>query len=221
MSNPYDSKDAPVSPFIQAQQHWDKRMGIAISHARNWRALALLCLILAFFLAAGLLYQTSQATVYTYVVELDKTGQPGRIVLADNSYQPNKQVVAYTIGEVIKKTRSRPSDIVVLSRNWNEARNFIVGKAWQRFAEFGKTIDRAVDSDKAISVEIRSIVEKSSRTMQVEWVENHYSNGRKGESKTFVGLFTYAVAAPQDQEQVFKNPIGIFITDASWALQRL
>ncbi len=86
----YKTGGENVTPFQEARQEWDRRMGMTVVQARNWRLMAFMCMILAIVFGLSLIYLTQQTRVVTYVVEIAKTGQPSKIKLASEYYTPNK-----------------------------------------------------------------------------------------------------------------------------------
>jgi type IV secretion system protein VirB5 len=69
----------------------------------------------------------------------------------------------------------------------------------------------------ARTVEISSILQKSSDTYQVRWVESTYSSGMLRSREQYTGLFQVKVMPPRDEADSFKNPIGVYITNFTWS----
>jgi type IV secretion system protein TrbF len=59
----YSDTPEPVTPYQAAAQVWDNRIGNARVQARNWRLMALGCLVLALLMAAGLVWRAGQSLV--------------------------------------------------------------------------------------------------------------------------------------------------------------
>lgn len=72
-------------------------------------------------------------------------------------------------------------------------------------------------------IEITSALPQSSETWQIDWIEE--TRNREGGLKQSVrmrALVTAYVAPPDsrtDEEQIRRNPLGIFVRDFSWAKQ--
>ncbi len=210
------------TPFHEARAEWDRRMGMTIVQARNWRMMAFMCMVLAIIFGLSLIYLTQQTRVVTYVVEIAETGQPSKIKLASDYYTPTKAQAAHFIGEMIEKVRSRPTDPVVLKHNVLEAYNFLAKDARHRMNEYvqGEQMFDPNTDRNAVTVEIANIIEKSETTFQIAWRETKFEKGQLVGTRTYTGLFTYEIIPPQTEEQVFKNPLGIYVSSFSWGLDQ-
>jgi type IV secretion system protein VirB5 len=69
-----------------------------------------------------------------------------------------------------------------------------------------------------VSVEIKSVMPQTDTTWQVDWVET--VRDRKGvtvaEPSRMRALVTVYLVPPTTEEQMRKNPLGIFVRDFSW-----
>ena len=67
------------------------------------------------------------------------------------------------------------------------------------------------------SVEVRSVLPTSDRTIEVEWVEitRDLYGAVKGQDH-WKGAFTIAISPPNDERLVRVNPLGIYVTNLSW-----
>ena len=106
----YTAPTAQQSPFARASQEWDNRIGSARVQAKNWRLMAFAAMGLSGVLAVCLTWLGAQSRVLTYVVELEKTGQPGRIQLASSRFEPSTAQVAYAIRKLVEQVRSVPAE---------------------------------------------------------------------------------------------------------------
>ena len=69
----------------------------------------------------------------------------------------------------------------------------------------------------SVSVDVQSVLATSNRTFQIEWTET--TRDLQGEIKSqdrWKGAFTIAINPPTDERQIRANPLGIYITNASW-----
>jgi type IV secretion system protein TrbF len=69
-----------------------------------------------------------------------------------------------------------------------------------------------------VSVEVKSVLPTSDRTYEVEWVET--TRDLYGTVKTtdrWKGYLSIALNSPTDERQSRINPLGVYVTNASWA----
>lgn len=215
----YDKTDGFETPFQAAAHEWDSRIGSARVQARNWRLMAFACMLLSVVLAGGLLWLSGQTRVETFVVEIDQYGAPGRIQPAHQGYRANKHQVAYYIGQLIERVRSVPTDPVVLRENWLDAYKFLAGDAINKMNAHGNDAEgfNRSTKDLARSVEITNIIHRSDETYQVRWREDTYVNGTHIGTDEYTGLFSYEIIQPKTEQELFANPLGVFVTDFSWS----
>jgi len=209
------------NPYARAAAAWDERIGSARVQARNWRYIAFASMVLALISTTGAVFLGIKKQVATYVVEVDKAGMPGRITLASETYQPAAAQVGYFVGEVVRLVRERPLDPVVVQQQWTKAYQFLAGHAVSAMNEYAAS-DTAMKSlpgegATARTVEISSILQKTTDTYQVRWVESTYSSGLRRSREEYTGLFQVKLMPPRDESDSFKNPIGVYITNFTWS----
>lgn len=215
-------RDEPetLSPYDRAKREWDNRIGTARVQALHWRIVAILSLVGVIGLAAGLVHVSANKEVRTYVIELDALGQPARITLADDKYEPESAQAGYFVGQLVTLVRARPLDPVVVRDNWKRAYGFLAGEAISTMNAYAAADPpiRAVDGRPlARTVSISNVLQKSKRTYQVRWLETSYVGGVPQRPQNYTGLFEIEVMPPRDEAEVFRNPLGIYIATFSWS----
>ena len=69
-----------------------------------------------------------------------------------------------------------------------------------------------------VSVEVKSVLPTSDRTYEVEWLETTRDlYGTVKATDRWKGYFAIALNPPKDERQARINPLGVYITNASWA----
>ena len=69
-----------------------------------------------------------------------------------------------------------------------------------------------------VSVEVKSVLPTSDRTYEVEWLETTRDlYGTVKATDRWKGYLTIVVNPPADERQARINPLGVYITNASWA----
>jgi type IV secretion system protein VirB5 len=213
--------DTPANPYARSAAAWDERIGSARVQATNWRYIAFASIALALIATIGVVVIGVKKQVATYIVEVDKTGMPGRISLASETFQPAAAQVGYFVGEVVRLVRERPLDPVVMRQQWTKAYQFLAGPAVNGMNEYAAADSglRNVPGEgaSARTVEIKNILQKSDGTYQVRWTETTYANGIRRSKEDFTGLFQVKLIPPRDEADTFKNPIGVYITNFTWS----
>ena len=69
-----------------------------------------------------------------------------------------------------------------------------------------------------VSVEVKSVLPTSDRTYEVEWAETTRDlYGTVKATDRWKGYLSIVLNPPTDERQARINPIGVYITNASWA----
>ena len=216
-TQPYEGNETPNSEYLRAAKEWDMRIGNARAQAYNWRIAAFLFGALAILLAVILGVVASNKQVEAYVVPVDNMGHIGEVKLLGNTYQPSKAEIGHSLGEFVKKIRSKSIDPVVMRKNWTEAYNYISVEAKAVLDEYAKETNPLSNIGKeARSVEIRNIVQRSEDTFQIAWYEKQFVKGQLTQMRYYTGVFTITVEMPKTAAQIYENPLGIKITSMTW-----
>jgi len=215
------TRDSLDTPYAKAAQEWDRRMGQSVTQARGWRWVALASLLTTAVLAVGLVVQARNKQVVTYVVPINELGQPGRITLASNQYQPTPTQSGYFVAELVKSSRARSLDPVVTRDAMTKAYRFLAGDAIGQMNQLASTDALLTEMGRggrvARSVEIASVLQKSPSTFQVRWVEAEFANGLQRSREAYTGLFEVKLVPPTNEADAFKNPLGLFVTNFNWS----
>ena len=210
----------PETGYERAKREWDSRIGTARVQAFHWRVVALTSLLGMLGLGAGLIYVSARKDVKTFVVELDHLARPGRITPLNDRYQPTPVLIGHFVGQTVRLVRERPLDPVVIRNNWLTAYAFLADAAvntMNAYASSDETILGAPTSRLTRTVAISNVLQKSADSFQVRWVETDYVGGFPQPRVQYAGLFHVRIRPPTNEEDVFRNPLGVYIVDFSWS----
>ena len=214
----YGDSSPPGSPFMRAAQEWDRRIGEPVVQARNWRMAAFASFALAALAVGGLIYQGATKQVATYIVPIDRYGQPGRIELAGRAYTPTTAEIGYFLADWVTKTRSKSIDPIVIRDNWTGAYHFVVGQGIGQLNDYAKAHDPFANAgQQAITVQVVSVLQRSPSTYQAQWREATYDQGVATTTANWTGLFTIKIQPPTTEAEVRANPLGVYITAFQWS----
>ena len=215
------SKTVLTTPYERAAGVWDNRIGTARVQAKNWRLVALLALMVSFSAIAGLVYSYTHRPFHVHVVEINPKGEHGRIVLADESYDPSDAQIGYLLAQLVELVRSRPLDPVVLRNNWEKAYSFLAGEAIASMNEYAKDnsgLDSPPGRPIARVVQITSVLQISEKSYQVHWIETEYIGGVVDTQQAYTGAFDIVIDPPTNEAELFRNPLGLYVVSFNWNL---
>jgi type IV secretion system protein TrbF len=213
-------KDGNASPYDRAKREWDSRLGMARVQAFHWRVIALLSVVGMIALGAALAHVSARKDVRTYVVEVDQLGQPARVTLIGDRYEPDSAQIGYFVGRLVRLVRGRPLDPVVVRENRKQAYAFLAGDAIQTMNAYATSDPplKSVDGRPLTRVvEITNVLQKTKKAFQVRWLETDYAGGVPQQPEHRTGLFHIETQPPRDETDVFRNPLGIYVVNFSWS----
>ena len=214
------ASDAPTNPYLVARREWDERYGSLITRARNWRLIAILCALAALLQTAGLIALSLRTKVVPYIVAVDAVGHQVATGPAEQSSAVDTRLTRATLFEWIEDLRTVTSDGVAQRKSIDRvyARIANGSSALTLINEFYRgdpPQNRA--QTQSVSVDVQSVLATSDKTYQIEWTET--VRDLQGEIKSqdrWKGAFTIAINPPNDERAIRANPLGIYITNASW-----
>ncbi len=209
------------NPYLNAKAEWLERYGDYIRQKRNWQIIASLCLCIALISVLYLGYMGTQNKLIPYIIEVDKLGNTAKVGIVESTDLKNQNVVKYSLNTFIYSWRT-------IWGNADTQRKFILdaytylkpqSTAFFQTNDFYKSNNPFERGTKEkVDVKIKSIVPQNISTWQVEWEE--ISKNLLGEKLTitnYKGLFQIEQIVPTTEEQIRRNPLGIFIVDLNYA----
>jgi type IV secretion system protein VirB5 len=221
----YHGGDNPLnaSDYDRASAEWDKRTGEVAVQNYNLRRLLLLSMVVILTLAGGLITQSLKATVVPYVVEVDSTtGIVKNVGLAQAQvYEPQEAQIKYFLSQFVRNIRALPLDPVVYKQNLDTAYGFLTKQAGNKMSVMLQDENPIANLGKqTVQIEIGVMLPLAdgSKSYQIRWQEERYDlNSGVKKAINMSGIFTIALKAPTDRQTLDVNPLGIYITDFSWA----
>lgn len=217
-STAYGETPHPETPYQKAAQVWDERIGSARVQARNWRLMAFGCLVMATGLSIGVVWQAGRSTITPYVVEVDSFGEARRVGPATEAYSPTDAQVAWHLARFIENVRSLSIDPIVVRQNWLSAYDYATSEAANTLNDYARDTDPfASVGERSITVEITSVIRSSPDSFDVRWREEEFVNGTLAATSRHRAVLTVIIKQPRTDEELRKNPLGIFVHALNWS----
>lgn len=214
----YGRTPAPVTAYQEAGQEWDNRIGSYRVQAQNWRYMAFGALGLSVLLAGGAIWQSAQSQTVPYVVEVDRLGAPRAVGPATAAYQLRDTEIAWHLGNFISNVRSLSTDKVIVDKNWRAAFAVVADQAQNFLTAYARTNDPFSQvGQKAVSVQVTSVVRVSDSTFQVKWTEESYEQGNLAGRGDWIAMVTVGRKAPSKPSEIERNPLGLVVKSLAWS----
>lgn len=217
-------QDTPESRYSRAKQVWAGLIGTSTVQAQNWRLIAFGLFLLCLLEFGGMMYLITKSTVEAYFVPVDAVGAVGQPQQVQ-AYNPQQKEIEHFLGEFIQKTRTIPKDAVLYRKNWDTAYKFLTQEAstkMNKLVEAEKQVEKMQkrETTQAQVIAIGKVSEKDN-LYQVRWKEDTFEvDGKLKDSCTMVAFFTITFAKPKNAEDLWSNPLGLFIQDFSWSREQ-
>ena len=209
------------NPYLVARREWDERYGDFITRARNWRTIALISTLVSLVSTAGMFWHVARSRVIPFVVLVDSLGRPVASGLADQASVGDDRLRRAVIQGWIENVRMVTTDGIAQRRAIDHVYAHIAsGTNAQAFISDFYRDDPPYKRAQTgtVSVEVKAVLPTSDRTFEVDWVET--SRDLFGSLKStdhWKGSFTIALNPPTEERQARINPLGLYVTAASWA----
>ncbi len=210
------------NPYLNAKAEWLERYGDYISQKRNWQVVAFISLIIAFVSVLFVGYMGTQNKLIPYIIEVDKLGNKSNVGLVQNATNiKNPNVIKFSLNEFIFSWRTIWGNAETQRKFILDAYSYVLPQTNQfihlnEFYQKENPFERAQKEN--VRVKVTSIVPQNVDTWQVEWEETITTT--TGEFKTkdiYRGFFSIEQILPTTEEQILKNPLGIFINNSNYS----
>ena len=208
------------NPYLAARREWDERYGEFITRARNWRTMAAISGLIALVATSGMVWLSASSRVVPFVVLIDSLGRPVASGLAEQASVGDDRLRRAVIQGWIENVRMVTTDGIAQRKAIDRVYAHIAsGTNAQAFiSDFYRNdppFKRA--QTETVSVEVKSVLPTSDRSFEVDWIET--SRDLYGSVKStdhWKGSFMISLNSPTEEQQARVNPLGLYITAASW-----
>lgn len=224
------TKDNELTPYVSARLGTYREIKDQKSTIKMWQISTLTCLLVALVAVAGNIHLGSQSKYVPYIVEVDKLGRVQGVSALAASATADPRVIKTTIANIVTDARNVSYDPMIQRKSILSLYAHLNSKdastnKMNEYLNGSQETNPFVRAKKeTVEVNIESVIQQSIGTWQVDWVET--VRDKKGMQKEppyhMRGLFTIYQSAPSpstQEDQMLKNPLGIYIKDFSWSKQ--
>jgi type IV secretion system protein VirB5 len=205
------------TPYQRARQAWDERIGSARVQAASWRIAFFAVALLAALLGAAVVLLVQQSRVVPYIVEINSQGGVVGVAPAERQYEPNEAQLRYFLANFVELIGTIPIDPVVAKKNWLTAYGYVTENGARLLNTYATNADPFGRIGKQrVEILVRNALRESDRSFQLTWNETVFDpTGAIVSRRERTGLFSVVVLQPRTEEQILKNPLGIYIDNFS------
>src|SRR5687768_16194733 len=209
------------NPYLAARREWDERYGDQITRTRNWRSMAILCSLIALIACVGVIWLSAHSRVVPFIAVIDGLGRPIASGTGDQTTPADERLKKAVLLQWVEQLRSVTTDGVVQRKTIDRVYSHIANNspAMSFVSDYYRANQPFARAQReTVSVEVRSVLPTSERTIEVEWVETTRDlYGAVKSTDHWKGLFTIAINPPSDERTARVNPLGIYVVSANWS----
>lgn len=217
------------NPYLNARRTWNTHIGSAFQYGSVGICIGLLCLMIALASVGGVIYIGSQSKIIPLVFQQDSTNNIVSMTRADHIPQAKVADYRTVVGDFITNIRLVTPDIELQRKSILKTYAFLAKNdpATAKTSQFLNGSEQVNPFNRAkeetVSVQLKSIIQQSTDTWQVDWLETVYDRegGVKGTPYTMRALVTIYQNLEAENEiksdQLFMNPHFIFVKDYNWS----
>lgn len=205
-------------PYLEGRREFERLFGDLAERRRAWQVLALATLAINLVLTVGYVRLSRMHRVVPYVVELDALGET-RLAARLAAAEPPERAVLAALRRFVHNLRTVPGDAHLLNAGLRAAQAHAAGGALEAIAD---GIRRQEDEIHRMLQrgEVRHVTEVSgvlrvpgaARIYRMTWRERR-AGSVEAVDAALEGYFEVRIKAPESEEAILENPLGIFITD--------
>lgn len=212
-----------LNPYVEARREWNERYGDHIAHARNWRLLALASVVISGMAVCGLAWIGAQSRFVPYVVQVDQLGQAQAVRPADKADSADPRVVKAYLARFVADWRGIGSDRELILNAVKQAYTMLPKgyPSLSRLNEYFAQNDPFRRAESAtVAVQVNNLLQVSEKTWQIDWTETTRDriSGATSQARWRASA-TVLLQPPNDEASILQNPLGVYITDLTWAQQ--
>ena len=210
-----------TNPYLAARREWNERYGEYIATAHTWRLVAVIALLIALCAVGGVVWIGVQSKFIPFVVEVNKLGEAVAVSPASEAAPADPRVIEAQLANWVFNMRTVYADATA-DRHLIDSAYAMIASGSPAFAAanagFSKNPPWVVAQNQTVAVQIESVLPLSGSTWQVDWRETVTGrNGQTASTSEWQADVTVAVHPPTNAAGIIANPMGIYVTDFSWA----
>jgi type IV secretion system protein VirB5 len=182
--------------------------------------MAMLSSLISLVAVGGVIRLSTKSHIVPFVVAMDSLGRTAAAGTAEETTPMDDRLKRATLFSWVEDLRTVTIDGIAQRKAIDRVYAHIAsGAQAQAFiSEFYRADPpQKRASSETVSVEVHSVLPTSERTFEVEWVETTRDlYGAVKAQDQWKAAFSIAVNPPTDERTARINPLGIYITNASW-----
>tara|TARA_R110002126_G_scaffold11644_2_gene51850 strand:- start:7490 stop:8179 length:690 start_codon:yes stop_codon:yes gene_type:complete len=217
-----------ANPYLNAKRAWNVHTAGLMKSLQVWQFVGMSSLLVTLGAVGGLIAMGSQSKFIPLVFQQDASGNTLSVTRADRVGKAGMDDYRAAAAHFVENIRMVSTDVELQKKAVFQVYSYLNQNdaALTKIQEFYNDKQHANPFDRAthetVSIEIRSVLQESGDTWQVDWVET--VRNRDGSLKEKPYVMKAMVTMYQDNafhdasnESMLKNPHLIYVRDFNWS----
>lgn len=209
------------NPYLRGRREWNERYGDYIKQASTWRLIAIASSVISVVAVFGVIFIGSQSKITPYIIEVDKLGRSVTVGPSENINPNDERVVSANLADFVTNFRTIWGDTQTQRKLLLDAYKYIApgSPAEKTISNYFRENDPfALSIKERRSVQIRSVIKIGNENWQIDWEEIRTTpTGAEISKEAFKALVQIKQIQPTAIEEIYKNPLGIYINEINFA----
>lgn len=216
----FAAADELDTPYRNARDEWAGLIGASQAQLKGLRRILVgLVVVLGFAICGMFALAFWKQQVVVYGIETDAIGQVQLRGPLRREYTPNDPAIRFHLVQFVDLVRRVTADPPLTKQGREQAFWYATKRGGaileKYFAGVGSPASLAKEG--TISIEVTSALKISEGSWQVDWIERRRDRqGSPTGETTWRGSFRVRTHPPKDEDQLERNPIGMYVDELNW-----
>ncbi|PWY54598.1 conjugal transfer protein TrbF [Legionella qingyii] len=216
------------NPYLNAKRAWNFHTAGLMKSLQIWQLVSLGSLLITLAAIGGLITIGSQSKFIPLVFQQDASGNTLSVTRADRVGDASIDDYRAAAAHFIENIRMVSVDVALQKKAVFQVYSYLNQNdaALTKVQEFYSDKQHSNPFDRAaheiVSIEIRSVLQESADTWQVDWVETVRNRDgtlkeKPAQMKALVTMYQDGELNDASNESILKNPHLIYVRDFNWS----
>ncbi|GAN31457.1 TPA: conjugal transfer protein TrbF [Legionella pneumophila] len=223
-------KQITQNPYLNARRAWNVHTAGLMKSVQVWQLVGLSSLLITLAAVGGLITIGSQSKFIPLVFQQDAQGNTLSVTRADKVGDASLEDYRAAAAHFIENIRLVSLDVELQKKAVFQVYSYLNANdaALTKVQEFYSDKQQSNPFERAahemVSVDIRSVLQESEHTWQVDWLETvRHRDGTLKEKprmmKAMITLYQEEEIHDASSESILKNPHLIYVRDFNWSYE--
>jgi len=218
MSPKFAAGEELDTAYRGTRDEWAGLLGSSQAQMRGQRRIVLALIVLLTMAVCGM-FALAKRPVRVYALASDQIGQVTLRGPLQQYVTPSDANVRFYLGQFVDLVRRATADPPLTQRGREASYWFATKRGQNVLTQYYERAGSpaALARQGTISIEVTNKLKITEGTWQLDWIERRRDvQGNPGSETLWRGSFRVRMHAPTDEEELERNPIGMYVDEFNW-----